>query len=514
MAKKHKKKSGEPKARDGVEITQQNLLDWARKNYLEYGMAVLEDRAIPDYRDGQLPVTRRILYSAYDMGINHSAKFVKSARVVGDTLGRFHPHGDSAAYGAMINMANTNSVVPLIQGEGNWGTMSEPGAAAMRYTEMRLTPFSDAVLFNKFYIPVMKQDMVPNYDGSFSEPLVLPALLPIVLLNGKLGIAPGAKADIPIFTTDSVMKLMELLYSGTELTDKLMYQTLKFTSVYGGKEAKCKTREAKAERMNVFRKFGGKVVIRSITSWDEKSRTLTATAFADVGSVNTVAAKKEGKKDKKGLLDKLLDIEGVVEAIDDTGKGDKYAVIKVVLKKGLTPKMTKAIIKYIRKKLLSKAKNYVLNFTERYTDKETGQGKAVMKPMPLTEMMLQWLKWRVQLERRACDHWIADASDKIRKLELLMLAVDLLDLIVKYLRNEKLTDEQVYESFAKQAKIKVDEAKFIFAQRVIQLRKLEKTKLAEQKKTIERERSDLEKRKAKPLPYMLKQLSEFPLPKE
>ena len=498
------------------DIQPENLLDWARKNYFEYGMAVLEDRAIPDYRDGQFPVTRRILYSAYKMGLNHKAKFVKSARVVGDTIGKFHPHGDSALYGAMVGLANGNSKVPLIKGEGNWGTQVDPAAAAMRYTEMRLTEFSDAVLFNKFYTPVMDQDLVPNYDGSFDEPLILPSLLPVVLLNGKLGIAPGAKAEIPIFETKSVMNLMHKLYSGTELNDKLMYKTLEFTTIYGGKEVEPKTKEAKSLRMDVFRKIGGKVTIRSTTKWDENARTLTITAFADIGSIVTKTGKntEKDKKEKKGLLDKILDIEGVSEVYDDTGKDSKYAVVKVILKKGLNPKLQTNILRHIRRKLLTRSKNYVLNFTERYTDKETGQGKAKMKPMPLTTMMFDWLKWRVKLERRACAYWIEECDRRIRILELKMIAVDFRKFIMQSLDDRKATQEELNKRLSRKANITVEEADFIYNLKIRQLRLLERKALEDEKKTEMKERKTLEGRKEKPLPYMLKQLDEFPMPKD
>ena len=195
-----KKKSKPEKGSYREVIGEIDLLDFAREHYSRYGRSVLEDRAFPDFRDGMNPVNRRTLWSAYSLGIRSNSKFVKSARIVGDVLGRYHPHSDQAAYGAMVKMTNVNGVVSnipigLFEGEGNWGSLSNSAAAAMRYTEARLSKFSDEVLFNKFYMPVVR--MIPNFDSSTVEPLILPALLPLVLLNGRSGIAPVATTNIP-----------------------------------------------------------------------------------------------------------------------------------------------------------------------------------------------------------------------------------------------------------------------------------------------------------------------------
>ena len=486
-------------------IAEANLVDDAKAKYLEYATSVLEDRALADFRDGQMPVTRRNLYSAYDMGIRSNGRFAKAARIVGDSIGRFHPHGESSIYNSLVKLVNGNSVIGLFQGEGNWGNMSDPGNAAMRYTECRLSKFSDEVLFNKFYTPVM--DMAPNYDGSFEEPLLLPAILPVVLMNGSYGIAPGAISSIPSFTSKSVMKLLRQVYGGKELTDKLMYNTLEFTTLFGGIEIEPKTKEAKAQRMAVFRTTSGRVQMKSRVKWNEKERTLTVTAFANVGSLTVKPPKKDDdkKKPKKGLLDKLMDIEGVEVARDDSGTADKYATVTIILKKNITEKMQEAIIKYIKKKLLRSSETYVLNFTERYM-KEDGQASAHVKAMPLIKMMHEWLKWRVQLERRACKHWGGEASKRIRELELKILAVDNREIIIRALNDKKRNMDELEEWLAKQLKITKEEAAFIFNMKVRQLRALEKDALVTKKKEEIKTLKELEDRHKKPLPWMIKQL--------
>jgi topoisomerase-4 subunit A len=171
------------------------LAQYAERAYLDYAVSVVKGRALPDVSDGQKPVQRRILYSMHEMGLAHNAKPVKSARVVGDVLGKFHPHGDSSAYEALVRQAQNFSLrYPLIDGQGNFGSRDGDGAAAMRYTEVRLSPIA-ALLLDELDMGTV--DFIPNYDGSMDEPALLPARLPFVLLNGASGIAVGMATEIP-----------------------------------------------------------------------------------------------------------------------------------------------------------------------------------------------------------------------------------------------------------------------------------------------------------------------------
>src|SRR3954465_6669702 len=184
---------------DGGDDSGMDLASYAQRAYLEYARSVVKGRALPDVADGQKPVQRRILYSMYRMGLGFGTgsgpKPVKSARVVGDVLGRFHPHGDQAAYDALVRMAQDFSQrYPLIDGQGNFGSRDGDGAAAMRYTEARLAPITRLLLDE---IDEGTVDFIPNYDGSTEEPKLLPARLPFVLLNGASGIAVGLATEIP-----------------------------------------------------------------------------------------------------------------------------------------------------------------------------------------------------------------------------------------------------------------------------------------------------------------------------
>ncbi len=179
---------------DGIE--QVSLKLYTERAYLDYSMYVILDRALPHVGDGLKPVQRRIVYAMSELGLKSSAKFKKSARTVGDVIGKFHPHGDSAAYEAMVLMAQDFSYrYPLVDGQGNWGSPDDPKSfAAMRYTESRLTAYADVLLRELGQGTV---DWTPNFDGTMNEPTVLPAQVPNILLNGTTGIAVGMATDVP-----------------------------------------------------------------------------------------------------------------------------------------------------------------------------------------------------------------------------------------------------------------------------------------------------------------------------
>src|SRR5438067_1852390 len=197
------------------------LAQFAERSYLEYAMSVVMGRALPDVADGQKPVQRRILYAMHELGLYAPARHVKSARVVGDVLGKYHPHGDTAAYDALVRQAQDFSLrYPLIDGQGNFGSRDGDNAAAMRYTECRLTPLA-ALLLSE--IDQDTVDFVPNYDGAFKEPKLLPARLPMVLLNGSSGIGVGMATDIPSHNLGEVARAIIAVIRSPQIgIDQLM----------------------------------------------------------------------------------------------------------------------------------------------------------------------------------------------------------------------------------------------------------------------------------------------------
>jgi topoisomerase-4 subunit A len=202
---------------EGVE--REPLKSFAERAYLDYSMYVILDRALPSLCDGLKPVQRRITYAMSELGLAAGAKHKKSARTVGDVIGKFHPHGDSACYEAMVHMAQDFSYrYPLVDGQGNWGSTDDPKSfAAMRYTESRLTRYADLLLDE---LDAATVDWVPNFDGSLEEPTLLPARVPNLLLNGGSGIAVGMATDIPPHNLREVVNACVALLDDPELTTR------------------------------------------------------------------------------------------------------------------------------------------------------------------------------------------------------------------------------------------------------------------------------------------------------
>lgn len=401
----------------------------------------------------------------------------------------YHPHSDVGLYDAIVKMTKNRTQKPLIFGSGNWGTMSGMSPAAMRYTELRLSEFCDKVVFDKFYLPTI--EFVPNYDGSTVEPLVLPSLLPLVLVNGKQGIAPGARTDIPLVEYESLLNVLSKIYGGKKITAKLL-SNIKFVTTFGGKEKKVKDEEAQAERDAIFTSTRGKVSMRSTYTYDEVKRKLSVTKFANFSSMPS-------------LLEKLSSVKGVSKVEDSSDKNSRYATVDVELKRA-EPKELKATLSKI-KKILSGSENYILNFTTRYKD-ELGLSKAKITPMSLTEFFTQWVEWRTKLEVTACEHWLSQLAKRIAHLDLLMLAVDNRKLIIESL-DKTCPQKELEEWLSKKLKITIDQAATIYELRVKQLRSLERKVLEAQKKAELNERKVLTERKEKPLNFMLKQLDSF-----
>ncbi len=198
-----------------------NIEDDMKASYIDYTMSVIVGRALPDVRDGLKPVHRRVLYAMFDQGITSKKPFVKSARTVGEVLGKYHPHGDSAVYDTLVRMAQDFSLrYPLINGHGNFGSVDGDEAAAMRYTEARLEALAEEMLKD---IEMETVEWMPNFDGSLNEPIVLPSKFPNLLVNGSSGIAVGMATNMPSHNLSEVIDGLIQLINNPEVTiDELM----------------------------------------------------------------------------------------------------------------------------------------------------------------------------------------------------------------------------------------------------------------------------------------------------
>jgi len=239
---------------------------YAEQAYLDYAVSVVRGRALPEVTDGQKPVQRRILYAMHAMGLGPGAKPVKSARVVGDVLGKYHPHGDQAAYDALVRMAQDFILrYPLIDGQGNFGSRDGDNAAAMRYTEARLTPFSRVLLDE---IDEGTVDFIANYDGSQREPVMLPARLPVMLLNGASGIAVGMATEIPSHNLNEVAAACIALLRNKTLTDDELYELVPGPDFAGGGQIISSPREI----AQVYSSGRGSIKVRARWEFEELAR--------------------------------------------------------------------------------------------------------------------------------------------------------------------------------------------------------------------------------------------------
>ena len=202
-----------------------NIEDEMRSSYLDYAMSVIVSRALPDVRDGLKPVQRRILYAMNGIGLSHTSAQKKSARIVGEVLGKYHPHGDTSVYDAMVRLAQDFSMrYVLVDGQGNFGSMDNDPPAAMRYTEARLAAIAEQMLID---IEKETVDFVPNFDDSLTEPSVLPAQLPNLLVNGSAGIAVGMATNIPPHNLGEVCDAISYLIDNPEATVEELIQIIK-----------------------------------------------------------------------------------------------------------------------------------------------------------------------------------------------------------------------------------------------------------------------------------------------
>jgi DNA gyrase/topoisomerase IV subunit A len=459
------------------------LLNITKRCLKAYGQEVVEERAVPDYRDGLKPVHRFILWSCYRLGLVHGTPFKKSARTVGDVLGKYHPHGDQSCYQAMVGLAGTksddtktwvtkNSCVPLIEGYGNWGDNLD-NAASMRYTEARLSEFSTKYLLDPVYLAVT--DMVPNFSGDDQVPLVLPAKLPVVLLNGSVSIAFGVSAECPAFEPEGVISLVAKCLEGVAITPKLLTTELVFTSAFGGVCISDK------KEVYEFHKTGtGSLKFSPEVEMDEKKRLITLRSSCPGLSSKTSWATLAER------LSQLKEVQSVADASDR--HGFKF---EIVSERGVEFNTFLDIVEAS----VTKKYSYSIGITKR---EKTGIAFARTN---VGTIIKDWCTWRVALETKVIKHLISVESHKLSRVILLILAVDNLKVIMASLSKE---DSAGYIS--QHLKITVAEANTILDLKVRQLKSLEKTKLLSQKKSIELELKTLHTDLKQPTKRVLKDL--------
>jgi len=389
------------------------ISDEMGKSYLEYAMSVIVSRALPDARDGLKPVHRRILYAMWSIGLRSGTKFRKSANVVGEVLGKYHPHGDASVYDAMVRLAQDFSVrYPLVNGQGNFGSMDGDGAAAMRYTEAKMTRIAEELLYD---IDKNTVDFQPNYDGSQKEPKVLPAKLPNLLLNGTMGIAVGMATNIPPHNLNELCEATVHLIDNPEATVEDLMQFVKGPDFPTGGII-----YDKKDILQAYATGRGGIVLRGKADIVEDEK----------GKFQIIVSEMPFAKNKAVLVEKIADlvknkkIDGIRDLRDES---DKDGVrIAIDLKKDAYPKKVLNMLY----KMTELQYTYHVNILALI---DGLQPKVLTLKMALEE----YIKHRKVVIKRRVQFELDKALARAHILEGLKIALDNIDAVIKVIRASK-----------------------------------------------------------------------------
>ena len=455
--KQETQKEEQPEEQAAHKISEQPIVEEMQQSYLDYAMSVIVSRALPDVRDGLKPVHRRILYAMWTLGLKPSAKFRKSATVVGEVLGKYHPHGDSAVYESMVRMAQDFSLRnPLVNGQGNFGSMDGDGAAAMRYTEAKLAKIAEEMLET---IEKETVDFRDNYDGTIQEPVVLPAKLPNLLLNGTLGIAVGMATNIPPHNLGELCNGISAMLDNENID---VGELIKF--VKGPDFPTGGIIYNKADIKQAYATGKGGIVIRAVTDIEEAKSGMNTIIVSEipyqVNKADLVAKIAELVKDKK--------IEGIKDLRDESDKDGVRVVIE--LKRDTYPQ---------------KILNRLFKLTQLQTTFHVNMLALVdgIQPRVLTlkSVFEEFIKHRKDVIKRRTEFDLARARARAHILEGLVKAIDIIDKIIKLIKKSKDKDEARVK-LMKQFKFTELQTNAILEMRLHQLANLEQQKLEDELK--------------------------------
>ena len=437
-------------------IKTEALADFGVRNISGYATEVNLDRAIPELYDGLKPVLRRV---AWSMNSFKAGDPVKSAKVVGHCIGSYHPHGDAAAYGAMQTMVHHN--VPLLEGIGNWGGLLDP-AAAQRYTNVKLSKLG-ASAFESDYLAVT--DMVPNYDNTAKEPVVLPVRLPLLVLNGADGIGVGITCCIPTFTIESVIEVLTELFSGKKLEPSDYARILKPRQHWGGHLVKSAAN--KKAWLDLMETGHARVQFESTLQVDEAKKTIVISEWPNGLSVDKFVQRARALPECQRCYNSKGSITFTVEC-----------------KKTYNLQQFQNFVEKVRKLTRVNA-SYKLNVTHRISETVDGVTKYQTEFLALSvaEFFLRWCRLRLQLEKKCLEYRMARQQAAIDYSKLLIYASTKLDVVFKAL---KVQNSAAY--LVTHLGITEVQANQILDLKVRSLSKLDqgvlKTKLADQEKVL------------------------------
>lgn len=444
-------------------IEQMSLRTFTEKAYLNYSMYVIMDRALPFIGDGLKPVQRRIVYAMSELGLNAAAKFKKSARTVGDVLGKFHPHGDSACYEAMVLMAQPFSYrYPLVDGQGNWGAPDDPKSfAAMRYTESRLSKISEILLTELGQGTV---DFQPNFDGTLEEPQYLPARLPHILLNGTTGIAVGMATDIPPHNINEVADAAVLLLDNPKagLDDVL--------NIIQGPDfpTEAEIISPKDDIRKMYETGRGSIKMRA--TWHKEDGEIIISALPHQSSPSKIIAQIAEQMTAKKLP--------MVEDIRD--EADYENPVRIVLVPRSNRVDTDALMAHLFA-TTDLEKSYRVNMNMIGLDH-----KPAVKG--LLQVLTEWLTFRHTTVTRRLQHRLDKVLARLHILDGLMIAFLNIDEVIEIIRTEDEPKQVLMTRF----NLSDEQAEAILNLRLRHLAKLEEHQLQAEKDKLEEERSNLE----------------------
>lgn len=417
------------------------------RSYVDYSMSVIVGRALPDVRDGLKPVHRRILYAMNDLGIPYNRPHKKSARIVGEVLGKYHPHGDMAVYNAMVRMAQPFSLrYPLVDGQGNFGSVDGDSAAAMRYTEARLTKMSADMLAD---IDKDTIDFVDNFDGSLKEPVVLPSKVPNLLVNGSAGIAVGMATNMPPHNLSEVVDATVYAIDNPDADVPELMQFIKGPDFPTGGII-----HGLGGIISAYKTGRGKIKVRSKTHFEEKSN----------GKVMIIVDEIPYQVNKERLIEQIADavrnkdIEGITNVNDESDKDGMRIVIELH-KDAMESVVLENLFKHTQMEITFGVINLAL---------------VNNKPMQLTlrELIRQYIEHRKEVVKRRTAFDLDVARKRYHILEGLMAAINRMDEVIELIRASKNADE-ASEGLQNLLSIDADQAKAILDMKLQKLTGLE-----------------------------------------
>ena len=441
----------------------QALKAFTEKAYLDYSMYVILDRALPHIGDGLKPVQRRIVYAMSELGLKASAKFKKSARTVGDVIGKFHPHGDSAAYEAMVLMAQPFSYrYPIIQGQGNWGSADDPKSfAAMRYTEAKLAKYTEVLLSELSQGTV---DWLPNFDGTLNEPRVLPARVPNLLLNGTTGIAVGMATDIPPHNLNEVVSATLHLLENPKASLEDLCELLPAPDM--PTDAEIIT--PRSDILEMYRTGRGSLKMRAVFEKEDGDIVITALPHQVSGSkiLEQIAAQMNAKK-----------LPMVADLRDESDHENPTRLV-------ITPRSNRVDTPALMSHLFASTdleRNYRVNINVIGID-----GKPQVKP--LKPFLMEWLEFRMSTVRKRLQHRLDWVDRRLHLLDGLLIAFLNLDEVIRIIREE----DKPKETLMKRFKLSEEQTDYILDTRLRQLARLEEMKIRDEQTSLKEEKSEIE----------------------